>query len=61
MGLRSRYKDDFLWLVFAVNRYVTISGDYKFLEEEIEFALGQQLAENEEERGINYTYSERII
>ena len=58
MGLRSRYKDDFLWLVFAVNRYVTISGDYKFLDEEIEFALGQQLAEHEEERGINYTYSE---
>lgn len=58
MGLRSRYKDDFLWLVFSVNRYVTITGDYKFLDEEIEFAEGQSLADKEEERGINYTYTE---
>ena len=57
MGLRSRYKDDFLWLVFAVNKYITISGDYSFLDEKIEFAHGQTLAEHEEERGINYSYT----
>ena len=58
MGLRSRYKDDFLWLVFAVNKYVTISGDYKFLDENVPFASGQQLKDKEEERGITYSYTE---
>ena len=57
LGLRSRYKDDFLWLVHAVTRYVIISGDYKILDEQIEFVDGQKLADNEEERGINYVYS----
>ena len=57
LGLRSRYKDDFLWLVFAVNRYVTITGDYKILDEQIEFVDGQKLTDKEAERGINYVYS----
>ncbi len=57
MGLRSRYKDDFLWLVYAVYKYVTISGDYKILDEQIEFVDGQKLQDSEEERGINYVYT----
>lgn len=57
LGLRSRYKDDFLWLVYATNRYVTISGDYKILDEQIEFVDGDKLAKNEDERGINYVYT----
>ncbi len=57
LGLRSRYKDDFLWLVYATIRYVTISGDYKILDEPIEFVDGQQLGKNEAERGINYAYT----
>ena len=58
MGLRSRYKDDFLWLVYSVTKYVNISGDYKFLDEEVVFASGDKLSEHEEERGINYGYTE---
>lgn len=57
LGLRSRYKDDFLWLVFAVNKYITISGDYKILDEQLEFVDGQQLTDKEAERGINYVYT----
>ena len=57
MGLRSRYKDDFLWLVYAVNQYVKISGDYQFLDEKVEFVSGQELLEGEAERGITYTYT----
>ena len=57
LGLRSRYKDDFLWLVFAVNRYVTVTGDYKVLEEPIEFVDGDKLGDKEAERGINYAYT----
>ena len=57
LGLRSRYKDDFLWLVYAVNQYVTITGDYKILDEPIEFVDGPQLGVKEAERGINYVYT----
>ena len=57
LGLRSRYKDDFLWLVFAVNRYVTITGDYKILDEQIEFVDGDKLSKKEDEKGINYVYT----
>lgn len=57
MGLRSRYKDDYLWLVYAVNRYVTVSGDSKILDEMIEFVDGDKLGDLEAERGINYAYT----
>ncbi len=58
MGLRSRYKDDFLWLVYAVNQYIKITDDYKILDEKIPFVEGDTLRDNEEERGITYSYSE---
>lgn len=58
LGLRSRYKDDFLWLVYAVNRYVTISGDYKFLDMEVEFVSGDLLRSDEHERGMTYGYTD---
>ena len=58
LGLRSTYKDDYLWLIYAVNKYVEISGDYKFLDEQVQFVKGDELKEGETEKGINYYYSE---
>lgn len=58
LGLRSRYKDDFLWLVYAVCQYVKISGDYRLLDERVPFVTGDILASNEEEKGITYGYTE---
>lgn len=58
LGLRSRYKDDYLWLVYATCEYCRITGDYKFLDEKIPFVAGPLLADWEDERGINYTYTE---
>ncbi len=57
LGLRSRYKDDFLWLVYAVNNYITITGDYKILDEQIEFVDGEKLTPADAEKGINYVYT----
>ena len=57
MGLRSRFKDDYLWLVYSVNKYVKTSGDYKFVDEEVPFINGQQLDIDEAERGITYNYT----
>ena len=57
LGLRSRYKDDYLWLVYATCEYCRITGDYKYLDEEIPFVSGPLLADWEEERGMNFNYT----
>lgn len=58
LGLRSRYMDDFLWLIYATNRYIKVTGDIKILDEEICFVEGDKLSPLEEEKGITYRYSE---
>ena len=57
-GLRSRFKDDYLWLVYATYEYLEKTNDTTILEEQIPFVIGQELGENEEERGMTYYYSE---
>lgn len=58
IGLRSRYKDDYLWLIYAVSEYTRITGDYDILQERTGFVFGQMLDDDEAERGINYNYTE---
>ena len=43
--------------MFAVNKYITTTQDYKILDEQIEFVDGEKLGDNEAERGINYVYT----
>lgn len=56
-GLRSRYMDDYIWLLYATCRYIEVTGDVKILEEEVPFVEGQVLLPNEEERGMNFSCS----
>ncbi len=58
IGLRSRYKDDYLWLVYAVCEYIEITEDYDILNTQIPFVTGPSLLDNEMEKGINYSYTE---
>ena len=57
-GLRSKYKDDYLWLVYAVIHYIDITGDYDILKEEVAYAVGEKLSDYENEKGIVFNYSE---
>ena len=57
-GLRSRYKDDYLWLVYATSKYINTTGDYNILNEQIPFAIGDKLKDEEHEKGIIFGYSE---
>lgn len=57
-GLRSRYKDDYLWLVYATTNYIETTGDYKILEEKIPYVVGEKLSEYEHEKGMIFNYSE---
>ncbi len=56
-GLRSRYKDDYLWLVYATIYYLNVTNDKSILDEEVEFAVADNLSEHESERGVIFTYS----
>ena len=58
-GLRSKYKDDYLWLVYATANYADISGDYEILNEEIPFVQGEKLSDYEDEKGIIFNYSNK--
>ena len=51
-GLRSRYKDDYLWLVYATMFYIKITGDTNILNEEIPYIVGDRLRDGEKEKGI---------
>ncbi len=54
-GLRSRYKDDYLWLVYATSEYLKITEDYSILEEQVPFVTARELEDGEEESGMQYT------
>ncbi len=46
-GIRSRISDNYLWLPFAVLRYLDVTGDDSILDESVAFIDGPKLAENE--------------
>lgn len=55
-GLRSKYKDDYLWLIYAIAEYIETTGDKKILTERVPFVEGP-LLNDEEERLIPLIYS----
>ena len=56
-GLRTRFSDDYLWLIYVTYEYIKITGDNSILKEEVSFVEGPELDENESERGFNFSYS----
>lgn len=49
-GIRTRFSDDLLWLVYATIEYVKFENDNSILEEKIEYLNGEVLKEDEEEK-----------
>ena len=58
-GLRSKYKDDYLWLVYATSEYLKITQDYTILDEQVCFVDGPLLLEKEMEKGMEFSYTEK--
>ena len=59
-GLRSKYKDDYLWLVYATSYYLQVTDDYGILSEEVPYVMGEKLSEYEHEKGMIFNYSEKV-
>ena len=59
-GLRSRYKDDYLWLVLATCNYLEVTGDYSILKEKVPYITGDKLGTYEQEKGIVFNYLEPV-
>ena len=53
-GIRTRFSDDLLWLVFATIEYIDFTGDKNILDIETNYIEGKMLEENEDERYDKY-------
>ena len=49
-GIRTRFSDDLLWLVYLLEEYIDVTGDFSILDIEVPYLQGEILKENEEER-----------
>ncbi len=56
-GVRTRFSDDYLWLIYVTYEYLKTTDDYSILEEKVGFVDGEMLFENEMEKGIVFSYS----
>ncbi len=57
-GIRTRFSDDLLWLVYAVIEYIKFTGDYSILEIKTKFKEGNILEEGTDEKYDIYQESE---
>jgi cyclic beta-1,2-glucan synthetase len=48
-GVRTKFSDDFLWLPYAVARYIEVTGDATILDEPVRYLRGPLLGEHEHE------------
>ena len=49
-GIRTRFSDDLLWLVYATIEYIEFTGDKGILDIETNYVEGKVLGENEDEK-----------
>ncbi len=49
-GIRTKFSDDLLWLVYGVIEYIEFENDISILDEEVEYLNGEILSSDEDER-----------
>ena len=57
-GIRTRFSDDLLWMVYVLEEYIECTNDVSILEEETSYLQGNVLQDNEEERYDIYPESD---
>ena len=56
-GIRTKFSDDLLWLVYLTCEYIEFTGDYSILEEKTPYLTGEILKENEDERYDKFEFT----
>ena len=56
-GIRTKFSDDLLWLVYLTCEYIEFTGDYSILEEKTAYLKGEILKENEDERYDKFEFT----
>lgn len=49
-GIRTKFSDDLLWLVFATIEYILFTGDKNILDIKTKYITGQELADGQDEK-----------
>ncbi len=57
-GIRTKYTDDLLWLVYVACEYINVTSDYKILDIKTKYVDGRLLKEDENEAYINVMQSD---
>ncbi len=57
-GIRTRFSDDLLWLIYVVCEYIEYSGDISILDEEIPYLAGEILPDGIDEKYDKYEESD---
>ena len=57
-GIRTRFSDDLLWLVYVLNEYIKYSGDYEILKIKTNYLKGNLLNDGEMEKYELYEHSD---
>ncbi|GHC75015.1 GH36-type glycosyl hydrolase domain-containing protein [Limoniibacter endophyticus] len=66
-GVRTMISDDVVWLAYGIHRYVSVTGDYALLDEELPFITGRSLEDGEHdaffqpEKGASATVYEHAL
>ncbi|MFR2533778.1 MAG: GH36-type glycosyl hydrolase domain-containing protein [Clostridia bacterium] len=58
MGIRTKFSDDLLWLVYLTEEYISFTGDEQILEEKTPYLEGKILEENQDEKYDHYINTE---
>ena len=58
-GIRTRFSDDLLWLVYSVLEYINFENDISILEEKVEYLNGEILKDGEDEK-YNLYYGSNV-
>ena len=53
-GCRTRFSDDLLWMVYGTLEYLDFTGNYEFLEEKVEYIIGDKLEDGVQEKYQQY-------
>lgn len=56
-GSRTRFSDDYLWLIYVAYEYLKVTNDDSILDEKVSFIEAEQLYEQEKEKGMNFVHS----